>query len=61
MGVAVMCLIAPIRTCIARFVDEEKALNNDKEYSTLVSAFPTDYDKENPLTIKKGQLRILQL
>ena len=32
----------------------------DEPYDNVFLTFSTDYDKENPLTIKKGQLRLLQ-
>jgi hypothetical protein len=56
-----VCLVSPIRWVINKCINADKALENDKEYTELINAFPTDYDKENPLTIKKGQLRLLEL
>lgn len=32
-----------------------------KVYSTLVTKFPTDYDKENPFTKKEGNRRLLEI
>lgn len=36
-------------------------MNDDKTYESLALVFATDYDKENPLTIKKGQKRLLDM
>jgi len=33
----------------------------NKSYKNLVSTFPTDYDKENPLTKKEGNKRWLEM
>ena len=32
-----------------------------KRYDDVALNFPTDYDKENPLTSKKGQVRLLEM
>jgi hypothetical protein len=55
------CIIAPIRWCITKCVNTDDSESEDKQYIDLVHAFPTDYDKENPLTVKQGQLRMLEL
>mmetsp|Transcript_33747 Transcript_33747/g.52097 ORF Transcript_33747/g.52097 Transcript_33747/m.52097 type:complete len:370 (+) Transcript_33747:1480-2589(+) len=61
LGFVIFCLILPIRTCISKCVDEDEALQNHKEYLDLVTTFPTDYDKENPLTIKTGHMRLIEI
>ena len=61
IGIVVFCLILPVRSCISRLIDSDKALECDKNYVDIVETFPTDYDKENPLTIKQGQIRLLEL
>lgn len=61
MGLSILFIILPIRSCINRLIDQDAALENDKEYVSLINAFPTDYDKENPLTAKAGKLRMLDI
>ena len=39
----------------------KEALDVNKTYDSLALSFPSDYDKENPLTTKQGQIRILEL
>mmetsp|Transcript_17892 Transcript_17892/g.30406 ORF Transcript_17892/g.30406 Transcript_17892/m.30406 type:complete len:316 (+) Transcript_17892:1730-2677(+) len=56
-----VCLITPIRSFINRMVDENEALDQDKAYQDLCHTFPSDYDKENPLTSKKGQMRLIEI
>jgi len=59
LGFALICMLLPIRSCINRRVNKKEALDSDKTYKSLALTFSSDYDKENPLTIKAGQLRIL--
>lgn len=59
--VTAFCLLVPFRTLIGCCINPDEALENDKEYTDLISAFPTDYDKENPLTSKQGQLRVIDI
>jgi len=35
-------------------INMEEALDQDREYPDLCMTFVTDYDKENPLTVKRG-------
>jgi len=58
---ACLCIICPIRSCINRTVNKHDALDIDMTYSDLALMFPTDYDKENPLTKGKGQLRLMEM
>jgi len=59
---AVVCILCPFRLIIQKYCimdwDIEEA---NKRYSNLVTSFPTDYDKENPLTKKKGDERWLNI
>lgn len=60
--VALVCLLCPWRTCIAGFVDKDDVnADNTTTYHERALCFQTDYDRENPLTKKKGELRILNL
>lgn len=59
--VASVFVLLPIRTCINCFANKDKALESEQEYNDLYMTFATDYDKENPLTGKQGQLRILEM
>jgi hypothetical protein len=43
----------PIRSIIYRFKKEIDEESNDK-YCDVALSFPSDYDKENPLTMQKG-------
>ena len=52
--IAVIFILLPVRTLLNCCVDEHAALEDESEYKTLALTFSTDYDKENPLTIKKG-------
>ena len=58
---AVICFVAPFRPFKAMFhscgYDEPEFAEED--YDKVCLTFSTDYDKENPLTIKSGQLRLL--
>ena len=58
-GIAVLCIVAPVRSFINRRINQNSALEGEKGYKDLALTFGTDYDKENPLTIKAGQLRLL--
>jgi hypothetical protein len=61
LGISVLCIVLPLRTFINRCVDKNEVLNDEKTYDSLALVFNTDYDKENPLTIKKGQKRLLDM
>lgn len=62
LGVAVVCILCPFRLIINKYCirgwDIKEA---NKAYDKLVTSFPTDYDKENPLTKKQGDERWLQI
>ena len=59
---AALCCVAPFapfRACFeACFYSKPPFMN--EEYDKVCLTFSTDYDKENPLTIKSGQLRLLK-
>ena len=60
--IALGCVLCPWRTCIGRCGDTVD-VNEDVEttYNERVLYFPTDYDRENPLTKKHGDLRVLSI
>lgn len=64
LGLTCCCILVPIRSMIAAFcvttIDREQR-DASKDYLNKVLTFPTDYDKENPLTKKQGQLRWLAI
>lgn len=45
-----------IYKCKTEVVEEENT-----SYKEIALTFPSDYDKENPLTMQKGQMRLLDL
>ena len=58
---SIICCLAPFspfKTCFnaCGYVEPEFA---DESYDKVCLTFSSDYDKENPLTIKSGQLRLL--
>jgi hypothetical protein len=59
---ALLCILCPVRLIIQRFCISDWDIEDaNKKYSTLVTTFPTDYDKENPLTKKEGEKRWLEI
>jgi len=50
----------PVRTLIYKF-RTEVAEEENTSYKEIALTFPSDYDKENPLTMQKGQMRLLDL
>jgi len=60
--IALACVVCPWRTCIARCSDEGDVNENNKtSYAERALYFPSDYDRENPLTKKQGDLRVLDI
>jgi hypothetical protein len=55
-----LCLILPVRSIIHYYTPEQEEEENTA-YKKVALTFPTDYDKENPLTTNKGQQRLLDL
>ena len=64
LGLTCLCILAPIRSIVGAFcvrgLDRENR-DASKDYMNKVMSFPTDYDKENPLTRKQGALRWLSI
>lgn len=61
---AILSILFPFRILINRSVNSSQALNVEDEkrtYSNLALTFSSDYDRENPLTVKKGTLRLIEL
>ena len=59
-SLAVFCLILPVRSILHHITPEVEEEENTA-YKKVALTFPSDYDKENPLTINSGQKRILEL
>jgi hypothetical protein len=60
LTLSVVCFVSPfgvIKKVFDTCHDESKF--QDEKYENVILTFSTDYDKENPLTIKSGQLRLL--
>ena len=56
------CVILPCRSWLSKVVGkDEEALKNTTLYQEVALTFPTDYDKENPLTAKQGKLRLIDI
>ena len=53
LGVSFFILIIPIRTILHRMTPPIEEECNDR-YKDVALSFPSDYDKENPLTMQKG-------
>ena len=56
-----LCLCIPFRFLINRQAQVASVLEDDTAYETKFTQFSSDYDKENPLTKKQGELRIIDL
>lgn len=56
-------MFMPIRMCINCVIGEQAELEPqyNKKYEEVYHQFASYYDKENPITQKKGQLRILDM
>jgi len=56
----ICCLLLPIRSILHKMnpsVEEEE----NTAYKKVALSFPSDYDKENPLTMQEGQKRLMDL
>ena len=53
LGGTIFCLILPVRTLL-HFLKKTEDEANQTKYKKVALSFPSDYDKENPLTIQKG-------
>lgn len=61
IGLSSLFIILPIRSILKIFSDSNQALGETVLYEDKFMAFPTDYDKENPITSKSGILREIKL
>jgi len=61
--VVIGCIVCPFRSAINYVCGRKDEVNqeNNEKYEDFALVFPSDYDKENPLTAKKGKIRILEL
>ena len=59
LGVVVFLIILPIRTCINRCATPESP--KDITYFDVFETFPSEYDTENPVTKKEGEIRLIEL
>lgn len=53
LGLAICFVIIPVRTILHRMTPPVEEESDDK-YKDVALSFPSDYDKENPLTMQKG-------
>ena len=58
--IAIVFILLPIRTLLNRCVVDDDAEVEDVKYEDRMPFFSTDYDTQNPLTAKKGKLRMLE-
>ena len=58
---AAICVILPMRTIIRKCVDEDEEDGDKTTYLEKVLQFTDDYDTSNPLTSKKGRLRLIDI
>lgn len=56
----ICCCLCPIRTILYK-LKKDVVEEENTSYADIALSFPSDYDKENPLTMQKGQLRLLDL
>lgn len=61
LSFAMVCLVCPIRSCLKARINKNSALDNEKVYKDYVLTFSSHYDTSNPLTHKRGQMRILNM
>jgi len=61
--IVIGCIVCPFRSAINFVCGNKSNVNegNNEKYEDFALVFPSDYDKENPLTAKKGKLRILDI
>ena len=61
IAIALVFILLPIRTLLNKCVVDDDAEVEDVKYVDRMPFFSTDYDTQNPLTAKKGKLRMLQV
>jgi hypothetical protein len=57
---AICFLILPVRAYLHHITPEAEEEENT-EYKKVALSFPSDYDKENPLTMADGQKRLMEI
>ena len=61
MFLGIACVLLPIRTCIKKCFKTSEDENDKTAYLDKVLQFTDDYDVANPLTPKKGKLRLIDI
>lgn len=59
VALAGLLILLPIRTCINKCFEDQQA-NAKETYDQIFAEFPTDYDRENPVTKNEGLIRIME-
>jgi len=60
LGITILFLLLPVRTMIKKCCRNEDDSDKDNTtYEKIFSRFPTDYDRENPVTKNEGFLRLI--
>lgn len=59
--IAVVCICLPIRSLLKKCIDSDEEEGDTTAYEEKVLQFTDDYDISNPLTSKKGRLRLIDL
>lgn len=60
LGCTICCLLLPIRSILHK-MNPSVAEEENTAYKKVALTFPSDYDKENPLTMQEGQKRLMDL
>ena len=58
---AICCILCPIRTCLKNFLNTNAIDESKVKYREKATTFSECYDKSNPLSSKKGTLRLIGL
>ena len=56
---ALILILMPIRSCINKCYEDQRAIARET-YDQKFAEFPTDYDRENPVTKNEGLVRIME-
>lgn len=59
LAIVIIFVILPIRTCINKCIKPE--MPDEMTYMEKFEDFTTDYDCENPVTKKEGDIRLIEL
>jgi hypothetical protein len=57
---ALIFLLLPIRSCINKCYEGRQVFGREETYEVKFAEFPTDYDRENPVTKNEGIIRVMQ-